>query len=78
MGDIPANAKIKAKATMGAVKIHGPNSPQVLAGDVKEGHQEHIEVTNPEQIIEITYEQACQLWGTEQADKLFEGVPKEG
>lgn len=64
-------AKIKARAKIGAVKIHGPNSPAVLRGEISLGHREEIEVDEPEQIVELTYEQAAEMFGEDEARRLF-------
>lgn len=68
-----AETTVKARVNMSAVKIHGPNSPDVLSGRVALGHREDIQ-TEGEKIIEVTYEQACKLWGKENADTLFQSA----
>lgn len=66
-----AQATIRAKATLTATKIHGPNSPDVLSGRVPLGYEESIEMDEPEQYVELTYLEAVEMFGQEQADALF-------
>jgi hypothetical protein len=70
------SATVKARARMGAVKIHGANSPEVLSGRVPEGFREEIE-TEGDKIIEVTREQAEAMWGKDMADSLFRGLEEE-
>lgn len=64
-------AKVKCKVNMAATKIHGPNSPDVLAGRVPLGHCEDVPFDEPEQYIEVSYAEAVEAFGVEAADKLF-------
>lgn len=66
--------RIKARATIGAVKIHRENSPDVISGKVPLGHREEIQMDEPEQVIELTYEQCVEYFGQETADELFKGA----
>ena len=78
MSEQAAKATVKVKATMAAVKIHGPNSPQVLAGEVEEGHRDPIAMDNPgPQLIEMDYQACLAHFGREKADELFRGIPEE-
>lgn len=70
-------ATIQAKARQDAVKIHGPNSPQVLSGEVPLGHREPIQNESGDQIVELTYVQCVEMFGQEWADDRFRGVPQE-
>jgi hypothetical protein len=54
-------------ARVSAVKIHGPHSDQPT------GTRETLESGGP-RLVEITKEQAVELFGQEAAEKLFEGV----
>jgi hypothetical protein len=65
-----AQATVPAKVTLGAVKIHGPNST------LPEGTREDISTEGP-QIKQVTYAEALHMWGKERADELFRGVPEE-
>lgn len=67
MSDHEATATVKTRVRMSAVKIHGPNS--TLA---PEGTREEITVDKPEQVVEMTYEQVCEIFDVETADKLFQ------
>ena len=73
MPEITASGKIKSRVTMEAVKIHGPNSPDVIEGRVPLGHREAIE-TQGEQIVELTREQCLEMFGEEETEKLFKDV----
>lgn len=66
--------KLRAKATIGAEKIHGPNSPLVISGQVPLGHREPIEVSEPEQYVELSKAQCADMFGQEKADELFKGA----
>lgn len=68
--DKQQNDKITVRAKVGAVKTHGPNSPDVLSGKVPLGFDESIETEGP-QLMEVDYEQAVELFGRENADQLF-------
>jgi hypothetical protein len=63
--------KIRAKVTISAVKVHGPNSPDVLSGKVKLNHREVIDVSSSEQTIELTEEEVRKMFGDEIADRWF-------
>ena len=65
--------RIRARSRFNVVKIHGANSPQVLAGEVPLGHRETIS-DQVEQYIELDYDQAVEMFGQENADELFKGV----
>lgn len=69
-------AKVPVKVSVGAVKIHGPNSPQVLSGEIAEGHREKLDTEGPT-VQQIDYETAVKWFGQEKADELFAGVPEE-
>jgi hypothetical protein len=64
----PSRAKVKVK--LGAVKIHGPNSPIGL-----EGTREHVE--GSEIAAELTYAEIEAGWGKEAADAVFAGIDPE-
>lgn len=72
-------ATITATARMGGVKIHGPNSPDVLSGKYPLGYKEHCVDFGEDavQSVEVNYETAVVLWGVETADKLFAGVKED-
>ena len=72
--DTPATVPVKVD--VGAVKIHGPNSPQVLSGEIPEGFRERLETTGPT-IQQIDYATAVSMFGKEKADELFAGIPEE-
>jgi hypothetical protein len=72
---IEAPVKVKCRATMSAIKIHRENSLQVLSGEVPLGHTEPIEFGEPEQCVEVDYGQAVEMFGREDANRLFN---KEG
>lgn len=72
-----AKTRVKVKAQMAGVKTHGPNSLDVLSGRVLVGHQEQIGGFEPEQTIELSYQEATEAFGQEVADHLFRGVPEE-
>lgn len=59
-------ATVKTRVRVQAVKIHGPNSK--LAA---EGTREEVQVDEPVQTVEISYDQAVEIFGREAADKLF-------
>jgi hypothetical protein len=69
-------ATVPVRVKLGAVKVHGPNSPAVLDGSVPEGHRERLETEGPT-IQQIDYETAVKMFGREKADDLFQGVPEE-
>jgi hypothetical protein len=66
-----APGRVKARVKIEAVKIHGPNSPEVLDGTVKEGQTELIAMKSGEQHVELTENQVRELLGNEIADKWF-------
>jgi hypothetical protein len=57
--------RVKAKVTVQAVKIHGPNSPDVLSGKVAEGHREEIAIESAPRTVELSEEDARELLGDE-------------
>jgi hypothetical protein len=67
---------IRAGATLEVSKIHGPESPQVLSGEVPLGHVEPI--PGSKKIIEVDYDKAVSMWGEEAADDLFRKRDAEG
>lgn len=65
--------RVTAKVRLGVTKIHGPESPDVVSGRVPLGHRELIQDDQtPLTTMELTYEQACQLWGDEAALAVFD------
>jgi hypothetical protein len=64
--DHQSPAKVKVRVGMTATKIHGPNS--TLASP---GTREEIEMAEPTKVIELDYEQACEMLGSQVADELF-------
>lgn len=76
---VNVQATVPVRVRMGATKIHGPNSPAVLSGAVAVGHAEPIEFSEGqgEQIKEVDYHTAVEMFGKEKADKLFSGLNKE-
>jgi len=66
---------VLARVKQDGVKIHGPNSPDVLSGKVPEGHREVV--FGKESFREVDYQTAVELWGQETADQLFSGVKEE-
>jgi hypothetical protein len=63
--------RIKTKVKVTAVKIHGPNSPDVIEGRVPLDHRESVQMDQPEQIIELTEAQVRETFGDEIADLWF-------
>jgi hypothetical protein len=68
------HGRIKAKVNMAGMKIHGENSPDVLSGRVPLGYTEPVGFDEPEQYIEMTYDETVERFGKNQADLLFKGV----
>jgi hypothetical protein len=67
-----SEAKVKVKVAMGAEKIHGPNSPDVLSGKVQVGHREKVEMENPGPTVrEVGFTELSSLIGEEEAKKVF-------
>lgn len=62
---------VKAKVGCEAVKIHGPNSPFVLSGEVPLGYQEPIAVSEPEKVAEFTFDELAAMIGQEAAEEVF-------
>jgi hypothetical protein len=60
---------IRAGATMAVEKRHGPNSPQVLSGELPEGYVEHVQ--GMKKTIEVDFDRAVEMWGEETARQLF-------
>lgn len=76
MNKTESRATVPVKVSMGAEKIHGPNSPRVLAGEIPEGHREKLECEGPT-VQQIDYASAVNMFGKEKADELFAGIPEE-
>jgi hypothetical protein len=74
------SGRVRARVRLGASKIHGPNSPEVLTGQVSLGHRENVEFDgeSAEQIVELDYESFASLVGREKADEVFRGVENVG
>jgi hypothetical protein len=71
-------AKVPARARMAGVKIHGPNSPEVLSGSVPLGYRETVDFReNAEQLIEMDFDQCVAAFGVETAKLLFAGIMPE-
>lgn len=66
-----SEARIKTKVSVKAVKIHGPNSPDVISGKVLPGHRQVVEMDEPEQYVELTESQVREQFGDEIADQWF-------
>jgi len=64
-------ARIKVSVEAQAVKIHGPNSPDVIEGRVPEGHREALSMDRGAQRVELTEAEVRDLLGDEIADKWF-------
>lgn len=71
-----SRATVPVKVEVGAVKIHGPNSPQVLSGEIPEGHREKLDTEGPT-IQQVDYATAVNMFGKDKADELFAGIPEE-
>ena len=65
-----APGRIRARVKVEPVKIHGPNSPEVLAGRVPLWHREAI-AAEPGQTIELSEKEVRELLGDEVADAWF-------
>lgn len=65
---------VPVKIRQSQTKIHGPNSPQVISGEVPLGHAEEIPGEAAERLVELNYESAVALLGVTAADELFKGV----
>lgn len=63
-------ATIKCAVSMGARVIRGDSGIHGEPGSVE------VLETQGTQIVELTYEQACELVGVEEADKLFSGIER--
>lgn len=69
------SGKVTARARQAGVKIHGPNSPDVLTGKVPVGHREVIDFgENAEQLIELDRDTFAAMFGEEKANEVFKGV----
>ena len=65
-----APGRVRARVKVEPVKIHGPNSPEVLAGNVPLWHREAI-AAEPERFVELTEKDVRELFGDEAADEWF-------
>jgi hypothetical protein len=69
-------ATVRPKVRMGVVKIHGPESLDVLSGKVPLGYREQkddkVVIGEP-----VTYKQAVETFGLGVADRLFAGIKEE-
>ena len=66
-----SEATVKCRVQMDAVVIRGPSG---IHG--KPGSREHLE-TQTDKIVEVTYEQAVEMFGQENADRLFIGARED-
>jgi hypothetical protein len=69
----------EAQAPPATVKVKVKMDAKVIRGDSGEhGPPGSVEVmgTQYEKIVEITYEQAVEMVGKEEADKLFSGIER--
>ena len=74
--EVTEGGRVKARVRLGAAKIHGPNSPDVITGKVPLGYREKVEfdAESAEQLVELDYETFASLVGREKADEVFRGV----
>lgn len=78
MTDVASEATIPVKASFAGTKIHGPNSPLVLSGEVPVGHREDVPFEGGgTKVVEVNYQTAVEMFGVEEADKLFAGLTEE-
>ena len=71
-----AKTAVQVRVRQGRVKIHGPNSPDVISGKVPKGFREELTPSEP-QLHEINYNDAVALFGKEWADERFPNNQEE-
>ena len=66
---------VKARVRQAGVKIHGPNSPDVISGKVPLGHREAVDFgEDSERLVELDRETFTRMFGEDTAKVVFEGV----
>jgi hypothetical protein len=72
---VSEGGKVKARVRQAGVKIHGPNSPDVITGKVPLGFRETVDFgENGEQLVELDRAAFAQMFGEDEANRVFEGV----